>query len=71
MRSAPLFFVRGGAVDPGTTLYSAGNNGNYWSSVGRSRSDAYHLDFSSGDVYPSGYYVRHSGFSVRCVAVSS
>ena len=62
-------FVRGGNVNPGNYLYYAGYNGYYWSSVGRSSSYAYCLDFYSGYVYPSGYTNRYLGFSVRCVAL--
>ena len=62
-------FVRGGLVGPGYDLYFAGNNGNYWSSVGRSSSNAYNLYFNSGRVSPSRDNTRYSGQSVRCVAL--
>ena len=62
-------FVRGGYVDPGHALYYAGGYGYYWSSVGRSSSNANNLYFGSGFVYPSGYYGRYYGFSIRCVAL--
>ena len=62
-------FVRGGYVGPGGSLYDAGYGGYYWSSVGRSSSYAYYLYFNSGGVYPSYYYFRYGGFSVRCVAL--
>ena len=61
-------FVRGGLVNPGVDLDTAGYGGNYWSSVGRNSSNAYYLFFYSGLVAPSGYY-RYSGYSVRCVAL--
>ena len=64
-------FVRGGYVSPGYNLYYAGGSGNYWSSVGRSSSDAYRLYFNSGGVNPSTSYSRYIGFSVRCVALGS
>ena len=66
---APLMFVRGGYVYPGDDLDGAGYGGFYWSSVGRSSSDAYYLGFDSGYVNPSYYRYRHNGFSVRCVAL--
>ena len=66
---APLMFVRGGLVYPGTNLRSAGYIGVYWSSVGRSSSGAYALLFNSGGVVPSYYYARYGGFSVRRVAL--
>ena len=62
-------FVRGGYVDPGNYLYGAGAGGTYWSSVGRSSSYAYYLDFGSGIVRPSTNYGRHYGSSIRCVAL--
>ena len=62
-------FVRGGIVTPGYNLVGAGNLGYYWSSGGRSSYDAYFLYFDSGNVYPSSYYGRYAGFSVRCVAL--
>ena len=62
-------FVRGGFVYPGGGLDLAGNFGYYWSSVGRSSSYAYYLDFDSGAVTPSNYDLRYLGFPVRCVAL--
>ena len=66
---APLMFVRGGYVNPGYFLYRAGYGGYYWSSVGRSSSSAYGLDFYSGNIYPSNGYGRYFGHSIRCVAL--
>ena len=66
---APLVFVRGGRVYPGSYLYYAGSYGYYWSSVGRSSSYAYHLVVGSGGVYPSRTNPRYVGLSVRCVAL--
>ena len=60
-------FVRGGFVNPGDDV--AGDNGSYWSSVGRNSSDAYDLGFNSDYVYPLDYFDRYFGFSVRCVAL--
>ena len=62
-------FVRGGEVEPGSYLNSAGIDGGYWSSVGRSSFDAYLLHFNSGDVNPSSNDYRYGGYSVRCVAL--
>ena len=62
-------FVRGGSVYPGDPLGSAGNYGLYWSSVGRSSSNAYGLYFRSGGVYPSFGNYRYLGYSLRCVAL--
>ena len=73
MRSAPLFFVRSGYVDPrGHYLGTAGSYGLYWSSVANSSSYAYDLYFSSSSVYPSlDTNFRYYGHSVRCVALSN
>ena len=62
-------FVRGGFVNPGIGLRYAGYGGYYWSSVGRSSSDAYYLYFSPYGVDPSNNYSRYYGQSVRCVAL--
>ena len=66
---APLTFVRGGRVNPGSYLNDAGSSGYYWSSVGRSSSNAYNLNFNSGNVNPSNNNNRYNGQSVRCVAL--
>lgn len=68
---APLFFVRSGYVYPSNYLGYAGNYGDYWSSVARSSSYAYNLDFYSSNVYPSSGGIRYYGQSVRCVAPSA
>ena len=69
---APLLFVQGGNVYPGGSLNLAGYYGGYyWSSVGRSSSFAYDLFFGSGFFYPSHYFNRYLGLSVRCVALGS
>ena len=73
MRSAPLFFVRSGSVDPTSNHYLdfAGRGGYYWSSVANSSSNAYSLSFVSNSVIPSGSSNRYIGLSVRCVAPSA
>ena len=68
---APLFFVGSGFVTPTSYLNSAGNGGDYWSSVASSASRAYYLFFLSSYVSPSNNYYRYSGLSVRCVAPSA
>ena len=62
-------FVRGGSVTPGNYLGSAGNYGYYWSSVSYNSDIAYVLIFVPYGVYPSNYYYRYYGRSVRCVAL--
>ena len=60
--------VRSGNVNSGS-LRNAGNNGNYWSSTANSNtSNAYNLNFNSGNVNPSNNNNRYNGFSVRCLA---
>ena len=78
LTSAPLYFVRGGAVDQNTsTLFSyAGSYGFYWSATPHSGgSTAYNLLFYNADgVAPSNGNYRNSrnyGFSVRCVNKTS
>ena len=62
-------FVRGGFVNPGDYLFSAGYCGYYWSSVSSNSDYAYRLYFYSGSVYPSYGNYRYYGQSVRCVAL--
>ena len=53
---APLFFVRGGCINPGSTskFNYAGLYGDYWSSRASSNTNhAYELYFSSSSVNPS------------------
>ena len=65
---APYYFNPSGYVYSGS-LWNAGNEGDYWSSTAYSNtSRAYYLYFSSGSVYPSRYYYRYYGQSVRCLA---
>ena len=71
MRSAPLFFVRSGYVNPTYYLDDASGSGYYWSSVAISSSTAHHLYFYSNYVNPSVSYRRYYGLSVRCVAPSA
>ncbi len=61
--------VRGGNVylDTGS-LRGAGDNSNYWSATTYpNTTNAYYFHFYSTNVYPSIYYNRFFGFSVRCI----
>ena len=63
------FSVRGGHVylDTGS-LRNAGDNSNYWSATTYpNTTNAYYFHFYSTNVYPSIYYNRFFGFSVRCI----
>ena len=62
-------FVRGGDVNPGDILYTAGYDGYYWSSVSDSSNYAYVLGFYPVGVSPSHNNTRYYGQSVRCVAL--
>ena len=67
---SPLFFVRGGYINPYYTnkFNSAGQSGFGWSSrADSSASIAYDLYFASSSVNPSFYNSRYSGYSLRCL----
>ena len=68
--SAPLYFVRGGFVRPGSKyLTNAGSGGDYWSSTPySSNTHAYHLYFYDTSADPSLSNARYSGLSLRCLA---
>lgn len=61
-----VFFPASGLYD-GTTLYSRGSYGLYWSSSYISETGAYYLSFYSGNVSPADSRSRRLGFSVRAV----
>lgn len=65
--SKTLKLKKNGAVYSGS-LWFAGSYGLYWSSTASSSaSGAYYLYFRSGGVFPSNYYYRYAGQSVRSV----
>ncbi len=49
------------------SLNNRGNNGYYWSSTENS-TNAYYLNFNSGNVNATNNNNRANGFSVRCIA---
>jgi len=61
-----IFFPAAGLY-VGTTLYSRGSDGYYWSSSYNSATLAFNLYFISSTVYPQNYDDRRNGFSVRAV----
>ena len=67
MNTYPLYFSRSGYLD-GTTLYSFGVIGSYWSSTVNSPALAYDLGFGSGALYPAYRDYRLSGRSLRCLS---
>ena len=75
IRTAPLFFVRGGGIVNGSSLNNAAVSGHYWSSSVYSASYAYDMDFGKSLFGNSSYLnsanaafiFRLAGFSVRCL----
>ena len=61
-----IFFPASGYYN-GTTLYSRGSNGYYWSSSYISATYAYNLYFYSSYVNPASYNSRRYGFTARAV----
>ena len=61
-----IFFPASGYYG-GTSLFSRGSNGDYWSSSYISETHAYYLDFNSSVVNPAYSYSRRLGFSARAV----
>ena len=61
-----IFFPASGGYH-GTTLYSRGTDGSYWSSTWYSETNARYLYFYSSSVSPQSYYGRRLGFTVRAV----
>ena len=59
--------VAGNRNDANGALNNRGLNGGYWSST-ENNSNAYSLNFYSGNVNPVNYPSRTHGFSVRCIA---
>lgn len=61
-----IFFPAAGYRN-GTSLYSRGTNGYYWSASLYSQTFGYNLYFNSTSVYPANTNYRFYGFSVRAV----
>ena len=49
------------------SVTNAGSNGYYWSAASNSATNAYNLNFNSGNVNPQNNNNRANGFSVRPV----
>ena len=67
MEGSPYYFGRFGAVG-GTTFYALAGGGYYWSGSAVSSSDAFHLNYNSGELYPANQLDRGYGRSIRCLA---
>lgn len=65
-RSRGFFFPAAGNWN-GTSLNNRGTNGNYWSSTFNNASNAYNLNFNSGNVNPQNNNNRWNGLTVRAV----
>ena len=61
-----IFFPASGYYD-GTSLFSRGSSGYYWSSSYLSATNAYVLNFNSSDVNPANSSIRRLGFTARAV----
>jgi hypothetical protein len=61
-----VFFPASGYYN-GTTLNGRGSGGYYWSSTYYSETNARSLFFDSSEVFPTNYYNRRLGFTVRAV----
>ena len=61
-------FVRGGGVNPGSRLTNAGGYGSYWSSVGRSSSNAYNLNFNGTYFVNDSHTEDNSSWAADTVA---
>ena len=67
MEEAGAIFLPAAGYRSGTTVFSVGSDGYYWSSTPNGTNNAYYLDFSSSNVYPASNYDRYYGRSVRLV----
>ena len=69
--SAGCVFLPAAGRRNGASVSSAGSGGYYWSSTAYTTAnitgDAYHVYFSSRNLYPEDYYSRYDGNSVRLV----
>lgn len=65
-----FFFPASGNYN-GTSLNNRGSNGNYWSATRNNDSNAYNLNFNSGNVNPQNNNNRNNGLTVRAVQHSS
>ncbi len=54
----------------GSSVNNAGSNGYYWSSTWNSTTNAYNMNFNSGNVWPQDNNNKNNGFAVRCVKKS-
>ncbi len=63
---APLYLARSGNISGGS-YYLANIHGRYWSSTVDGSETAHSLDFKLDVIYPTSYYGRYAGFSLRCV----
>jgi len=71
LRNYPNNFIYSG-VWYGSSAYTRGSYGYYWSSSASVSSLAYGLTFGSSSVYPGTYNIyKYYGFAVRCVAGGS
>ena len=65
MEDAGCVFLPAAGYRNGTSVYSVGSSGHYWSSTYNASYSAYFLNFDGGRVYPQNRSSRNYGFSVR------
>jgi hypothetical protein len=63
-----VFLPAAGDRQGGTSIYSAGTAGTYWSSTYRSTHTAYCMHFFRGTVHPQYGFSNCNGYSVRLVS---
>jgi len=67
MESAGCVFLPAAGYRNGSSVYSLGTGGNYWSSTLSGTDNAYNVYFYSGSLYPADIIGRYNGYSVRLV----
>ena len=67
METSGCVFLPAAGQRYGTSVYSVGSEGYYWSSTANGTGNAYYVYFYSGGVYPALSNPRNFGFSVRLV----
>jgi len=66
MEAAGCVFLPAAGSRNGSTVSSSESNGYYWSATPNS-TDAFCVSFYSSGLYPTEYFSRHNGYSVRLV----
>ena len=67
LESKGCVFLPAAGYRNGTSVYSAGSHGSYWSSTANGTYGACSVNFFSGYLLSAAYYYRYGGYSVRLV----